>query len=135
MIDTELGALIVKYSGVFLTTTAGGWLGAFLGAYFKKKGENLATHEDINLLVHQVQAVTTATQEIEAKISNEVWSRQRRWELRRDIMLQVVDGLSDASGDLAALTAGALLSEQATDQLTKELAVNTAVRLNFCEAE
>jgi hypothetical protein len=27
--------------------------GAFLGSYLKKKGENLATHEDINHLVEQ----------------------------------------------------------------------------------
>lgn len=57
----------------------GGWLGAYLGSYLKKKGENLATHEDIDKLVDQVRAVTQTTKEIEAKISNEVWDRQKRW--------------------------------------------------------
>jgi hypothetical protein len=35
--------------------TAG--VGAYLGAYLKKKGENLATHEDIENTVAQVGAV------------------------------------------------------------------------------
>jgi len=37
----------------------------------KKKGENLATHEDLDKLVVQVRAVTTTTKEIEAKISTD----------------------------------------------------------------
>lgn len=47
----------------------------FFSAYMAKKGENLATHEDIEKLVDQVRAVTTATKEIEAKISNDMWIR------------------------------------------------------------
>jgi hypothetical protein len=27
------------------------WVGSYLGAYLKKKGENLATHEDLNKLL------------------------------------------------------------------------------------
>jgi hypothetical protein len=49
--------------------------GAYFGSYFRKKGENLATHEDISKLVDQVSAVTKATKEIEAKISSDVWDR------------------------------------------------------------
>jgi hypothetical protein len=63
--------------------------GGFLGSYLKKKGENLATHEDINKLVDQVSAVTTATKEIEAKISGDVWDRQKRWELKRDALFDL----------------------------------------------
>jgi len=66
---------------------AGFW-GSFFGAYFKKKGENLATHEDIDKLVDQVSAVTKATKEIEAKISNEAWDRKKRWELTRDVLFE-----------------------------------------------
>jgi predicted alpha/beta-fold hydrolase len=67
---------------VWLVVTLGGSFGgSYLGAYFKKKGENLATHEDIDKLVEQVGAVTKTTKEIEAKISDEVWDRQRKREL------------------------------------------------------
>jgi len=54
----------------------------------KKKGENRAIHEDIEKLVDQVRAVTTTTKEIEAKISGEVWDRQKRWELKRDVLFE-----------------------------------------------
>jgi hypothetical protein len=67
------------------------FIGGFLKSYMSKKGENLATHEDIEKLVDQVRAVTTATKEIEAKISGEVWDRQKRWELRRDLLLDAVN--------------------------------------------
>lgn len=70
-----------------LTTAICGGVGLYLGAYLRKKGENLATHEDIDGLVEQVRAVTRVTKEIEAKVSGEVFSRERLWELRRSILL------------------------------------------------
>jgi hypothetical protein len=71
------------------------FIGGFLKSYMLKKGENLATHEDIEKLVDQVRAVTTATKEIEAKISGEVWDRQKRWELKRDVLLQAARRMAD----------------------------------------
>jgi hypothetical protein len=62
--------------------------GAFLGFYLKKKGENLATHEDIDRLNDQVRVVTTTTKEIEAKISGDLWDRQKQWELKRDALFE-----------------------------------------------
>lgn len=55
-----------------LVAGVGSFGGSYLGAYFKKKGENYATKEDLGDLVQQVRAVTTVTKEIEAKISDEV---------------------------------------------------------------
>jgi hypothetical protein len=78
-------------------------LGAFVGAYLRKKGENLATHEDIGRLVDQVSAVTKATKEIEAKISDEVWDRQRLWELKRDAFFALVKAESEAKHQFIAL--------------------------------
>jgi hypothetical protein len=52
------------------------------------------THEDINKLVDQVKSVTQATKEIEAKISGELWDRQRHWEAKRDALLGAVKSLS-----------------------------------------
>jgi hypothetical protein len=76
-----------------LSVLAGGFIG-FLTEYLRKKGENLATHEDIALLVDQVRAVTTATKEIEAKISTEAWDRQKRWEMRRDVLFEATKRLA-----------------------------------------
>jgi len=72
----------------------GAWAGSYLSAYLKTKGENLATHEDISKLVDQVRAVTQTTKEIEAKISEDVWDRQRKWEMKRDLLFGMVKGLS-----------------------------------------
>lgn len=65
------------------------FIGYFRG-YLTQKGQNLATHEDIEKLVDQVRAVTMATKQIEAKISDEVWDRQKRWELKRDLLIDVL---------------------------------------------
>jgi hypothetical protein len=67
-----------------------GAFGGYLKAYLSQKGQNLATHEDINKLVDQVRAVTTTAKQIEAKISDDVWDRQKRWELKRDLLIDMV---------------------------------------------
>lgn len=91
-----------------------GWVGvavlllfwkSFLPGYLNKKGENLATHEDINKLVDQVSAVTSATKEIEAKISNAVWDRQKLWELKREILFDAIRRLAELEDALLALDA------------------------------
>ena len=76
-------------------TLIGGLIG-FVNTYMNKKGENLATHEDIDKLVDQVRAVTQTAKEIETKISSDLWDRQKQWELKRDIL---------ASEDLLGQTA------------------------------
>jgi hypothetical protein len=93
MSDTGILDLIGKYAGTAVTTFVAGGAGAYLGSYLKKKGENLATHEDIDKLVDQVKAVTKATKEIEAKISDDVWSRQKRWEVQQAALLAPCDTL------------------------------------------
>jgi hypothetical protein len=82
-IGMELLNLIVKYG---VTFAWGVWAG-YVTSYLKKKGENLAIHEDIDKLLDQVSVVTTATKQIEAKISNETWQRERR----SDLQLKAID--------------------------------------------
>jgi hypothetical protein len=71
-----------------LMVLAGFW-GSFFGAYFKKKGENRAIREDI-------EELTKTAKGIEAKISSEVWDRQKRWELKREVLFLATKRLSDA---------------------------------------
>jgi hypothetical protein len=77
-----------------LTTLAGVLVG-YLAGYSKKKGENRAMHEDIDKLTDQLAAVTTTTKKIEAKISIEMWDRQKRWELKRDILFEATRRVSE----------------------------------------
>lgn len=94
MTGLELLDLIGGYAGVGVTTFVAGGAGAYLGSYLKKKGENLATHEDIGKLVDQMKAVTQATKEIEAQISDKVWNRQRRWDVMKDASFELIGSLS-----------------------------------------
>lgn len=70
-------------------------LGAYLKGYGTKKGENLATHEDIDKVLEQVKAVTEATKKIEAEISTGVWDRQKRWEMKREVLFEAARRLSE----------------------------------------
>jgi hypothetical protein len=95
----NIGLLLVWWGITF--AVAGG--GAYFGAYLKKKGENLATHEDIDKVLVEVRATTQATKEIEAKISNDMWDKQKRWEMRRDLMFETTKQLAAAKDKLFSL--------------------------------
>lgn len=69
---------------------AGAFFGWFLKPYLGKKGQDLASHEDIDKVLDEVRAVATATKHIEARISGDVWDRQKRWELKRDVLFEAV---------------------------------------------
>jgi hypothetical protein len=58
---------------------------AFFKGYAEKKGENLATKEDLQDVVSQMKAVTQATKEIEAKFADQTSSRNRLLEMRREV--------------------------------------------------
>src|ERR1017187_4695064 len=103
-----------------LTTLVTAFVGSYLASYLKKKGENLATHEDIGKLVEQMQAVTQATKEIEAKISNEVWNRQKQWEVRRDVIFETVKQLGEVQANFAALVAYGFTLSITTDTTQRE---------------
>ena len=80
-----------------------GLLIGYLAGYIKKKGENRAMHEDIEKVVEQMSAVTTATKNIEAKISGDVWDRQKHWELKRDVLFEAMKRLADIEDSLLSL--------------------------------
>jgi len=109
------GANMELYMGLAITTVVGSWAASFLGAYLKKKGENLATHEDINKLVAQVSAVTTATKEIESKITSEVWDRQKRWEMKREVLFETTKRVAVARSALLHLC-GVYTTEKASKE-------------------
>jgi hypothetical protein len=79
---------------VITAVIAGG--AAFLGAYLKRKGENWATHEDIEDLRHQTAVLTQTTEGIKAKISIDVWSQQQRWDVQKSALLDSLKTLADA---------------------------------------
>jgi len=92
----------MEYTVLGLSVLASAFLG-FLAGYMKKKGENFATHEDIGKLVDQVSAVTKATKDIEAKITSDMWGRQKRWELKREVLFEATKKLADIEEGLLAI--------------------------------
>jgi hypothetical protein len=62
--------------------------GDYCGAYLKQRGKDFATQDDINKLVDQGRSVKKTMKEIEAKISTEVWDKQKLWELKRDVLFE-----------------------------------------------
>ena len=68
----------------------------FIGSYAAKKGENLATKEDIAQL-------TKIAEGIKAKISDEVWDRQKKWELMRDVVIDMIRAHADLDGYMTEL--------------------------------
>jgi hypothetical protein len=102
-----------------LVTLVSAFTGSYLASYLKKKGENLATHEDIGKLVEQVSAVTKATKDIEAKISSDVWDRQKRWELKREVLFEATRRLADVEDGL--LTLDSVLQVEQKEQIESNL--------------
>ena len=76
---------------------------SFLPAYLNKKAENLATKEDLGDLVTQVQAVTTATEEIKNELSHEFWNRQKQWEMKREVLFELTKAMTSAADALTSV--------------------------------
>jgi hypothetical protein len=88
----------------------------YLAGYLKKKAENRAIHEDIDKLVEQMKAVTQATKEIEAKISSDVWDRQKRWEMKREVLFSAVTRIAEMDDALLSF-ANVFVQEQEPENL------------------
>ena len=104
-----LGAIIAVFA-FFL----GAVFRPYLTGYATRKGENLATHEDIDKLVDQVTEVTEATKKIEAEISSGVWNKQKRWEMKREVLFEAARKISEI--DDAMLSNSVVLKEDRAKQ-------------------
>lgn len=75
----------------------------FLKGYSEQVGQNRAMQENLNSLVIQTTALTTTTETIKANISEDVWDRQRQWEMKRDVVFEVMRILSELDNALLDL--------------------------------
>jgi hypothetical protein len=80
---------------IFVVSVVGAGIGAYIGAYLREKGRNLATHEDIDRIVAQLRKTTEATEDIKAQISGELWVKQRRWDVKWDCYAEIVENLGE----------------------------------------
>jgi len=79
---------------VTITLVAGG-VGAFVGAYLKRRGETLATKADFDVLSDQVRQQTRETEQIKSEIARAGWIHQRRWDLKREIYWRLLETLEE----------------------------------------
>lgn len=93
--DTWLAS--IRLFGIPVLSFIAAGVGAYVGSYLKKRGENLATKDDFDDLKEQTRQLTQATKEIEARISDQLWNRQRRWELKRDTLLEATKRLTEVN--------------------------------------
>jgi len=81
------------YAVVMVTTLLGSGIGAWVGAFFSKRGELRAIETKFDSLVSQVARITTVQEEIRAKISTEAWVEQKQWDLKRDLYSDLLEAL------------------------------------------
>ena len=93
----------LTYAGISIASLISAGFGAYFGAYLKKKGENLATHEDFQQVLTELKETTHTTKEIENKISDVFWDRQKRWELKRDTLIEAANKVAAAKDTLVQL--------------------------------
>lgn len=96
MCTIALMEAFLKYFVIPTLTAIVAGFGAYFGAYLKKKGENWATHQDIEDLKGQTAILTQTTEAIKATISIDVWSHQQRWDAQKTALLESLKALADA---------------------------------------
>jgi len=105
---TTLNIVLLLLNAAFIGT------GIYLSSYLKRKAENLATREDFEELRRQTASLTQTTKEIETTISGELWDRQRRWELKRDVIFEAARKTASEIGAMERLHAVYMTEKQAS---------------------
>ncbi|AUN95879.1 hypothetical protein [Pseudazoarcus pumilus] len=85
---------------------------AFLGAYFRKRGETFATKADMEEVLRQLTETTQATEEVRAAISHADW-HTREWKtLRRQKLEDLLCAVHRARNDWHEYVRGVLYAEK-----------------------
>jgi hypothetical protein len=88
---------------VSFLTVIGSAVAAYSGAYFKKRGEDQAITDGFAEVLRQTRETTQATKAIEAKISGEMWDRQKQWEMKREVIFDMRRKLSTVDDALLTM--------------------------------
>jgi len=70
------------------------FIGAFIGAYAKRKGENLATKEDFKKVLDQIEQQAKAVKGIEERIAHEYIEKREISKIQREKLEQIYEALS-----------------------------------------
>ena len=76
---------------LFPTITAvSGFAGGILGSFFSKRGEIAAIQSQINTVVRQNEQLVKSSEEIKSDIAQRDWSKQQRWDMQRDVGIEIM---------------------------------------------
>lgn len=78
---------------LYLSAVVTAFVGGFLGAYLKRKGENLATREDYESLLQQVKRTTQETESIKMELAKGSWLHQQSWYLKEKYYSGLLENL------------------------------------------
>jgi hypothetical protein len=93
--------------------------GFYIRSYLIKKGEDLATKEDFKDLRSQTAELRRATKEIETKIDDQIWNRQRQWEMKKEIFLEAARAVAEADAALATTVSAYLRRETLGERINQ----------------
>ncbi|HIE0017523.1 TPA: hypothetical protein ACXI5K_004672 [Serratia marcescens] len=86
----------------FLIAGIMGLLGAFAGAYFKKRGENKANDAHFNKLSDQLRENTKDTEWIKTSLSGSHWVSQQHWVSKERYYTSLVTNIANWSNAIVA---------------------------------
>lgn len=124
MTEPELVGVLSRFSSVQislspysylvagLVTLFSAGLGAFISSYLKRTGEISAVTSRLEETVVQLQRQTHAVEEVKSEISSRAWVEQQKWEFRRDLYLELIEGI-------LAIRSRCLKGEEKLDKVSK----------------
>jgi len=78
---------------LYLSAIFATFIGGFLGAYLKRKGENRAANENFDSLLKQIKKTTTETESIKSELAKGSWLHQQSWNLKEKYYSGLLEAL------------------------------------------
>jgi hypothetical protein len=90
-LSLTVGSGVVATLGVYLVAR---FTGVF-DAYAKERAKLLAQFRHLDQLTQQTQKLTETAEHIKARVSDEMWEKQTRWNLKRDMYIRLLEALGE----------------------------------------
>lgn len=124
-------ALLVVLSGI----------GAYIGAYFKTKGKNLATKEDVADITRRIEGIkheySTSLESVKTILNTRLFIHQVRYQNEFSMLLSLSEKLGKFRDSIASFEIEAQLSESASKDLahTKDKALKVLAAMGALKDE
>jgi hypothetical protein len=106
--------------GIPIATILGSGLAAYFGAFIKTKAANDANNQNFEKVLEQMKTQTAEIENIKAAISDDVWDRQKQWEIKRDAVFEALDALNEVQTSVGWLDACYSVCSGAVDPAVAE---------------